>query len=63
MFKWLRASCEETKPIAADANRIVAKSSERGEPPCDVDPVEELGPTCWTRDGPICRQRRESASG
>ena len=32
----------EAKPIAADANRMVAKSSERGEPPCDVDPIEEL---------------------
>ena len=31
MFKWPR---EETKPIADDANRFVAKSSERGEPPC-----------------------------
>ena len=43
MFKWLRGLGEEkTKPIAADANRIVAKSSERGEPPCDADPIEEL---------------------
>ena len=42
MFKWLRGSREDRKPIAADANRIVAKSSERGEPPYDVDPIEEL---------------------
>jgi hypothetical protein len=28
--------------LPPDANRIVAKSSERGEPPCDVDPIEEL---------------------
>src|SRR5271165_3970191 len=42
MFKWLRGLREETKPIAADANRIIAKSSEQGEPPCDVDPIEEL---------------------
>ena len=39
MFKWPR---EETKPIADDANRFVAKSSERGEPPCDVEQIEEL---------------------
>ncbi len=42
MFKWLRGLREVTKPIAEDANRIVAKSSERREPPCDVDPIEEL---------------------
>lgn len=42
MFKWPRGLREETKPIAADANRIVAKSSEQGEPPCDVEPIEEL---------------------
>ena len=42
MFKWLRGLREETKPIAAEANRIGPKSSERGEPPCDVDPIEEL---------------------
>ena len=30
------------KPTGADDNRIVAKSSERGEPPCDLDPIEEL---------------------
>jgi hypothetical protein len=30
------------KPSGADANRIVPKSSERGEPSCDVDPIEEL---------------------
>jgi hypothetical protein len=33
---------DETKPIAADANRIVAKSSERDEPPCGVHLIEEL---------------------
>ena len=38
----VRGLREDRKPIAADANRIVAKSSERGEPPCDVDPIEEL---------------------
>ncbi len=37
MFKWLRGLRDETKPIAADANRMVAKSSERGEPPCGID--------------------------
>ena len=42
MFKWLRGLRAETKPIAADANCTVAKSSERREPPCDVDPIEEL---------------------
>ena len=42
MFKWLRWLREETRRIAEDANRIVAKSSERGEPPCDLDPIEEL---------------------
>jgi hypothetical protein len=42
MFKWLRGLRAETKPIAADANRIVARSSERGEPPCDVELIEEL---------------------
>ena len=42
MFKWLRGPREETKPIAADDNRIAAKPSERGEPPRDVDTIEEL---------------------
>jgi hypothetical protein len=42
MFKWLRWSREETKPVAEDVDRIVAKSSEQGEPPWYVDPVEEL---------------------
>jgi len=42
MFKWLRGLRAETKPIAEDANRIVAESSEPGEPPCDMDPIEEL---------------------
>jgi hypothetical protein len=54
IFEWLCGLREETKPIAADANRIVAKSSERGELPrgagwrvrttfLDVDPIEEPG--------------------
>ena len=42
MLKWLHGLREETKPVAADGTRIVAKSSERGEPPCGVDPIEEL---------------------
>ena len=42
--KWLRGLRQETKPIAEDANRIVAKSSERSEPPRDVHPLEELVP-------------------
>jgi hypothetical protein len=42
MLKGLRGLCEETKPIAEDANRIVENSSERGEPPCGVDPIGEL---------------------
>ena len=42
MFKWLRGLREATKPIAKDANRIAAKSSERGEPPPDPDPIKEL---------------------
>jgi hypothetical protein len=42
MFKWLRGLRQETRLIAADANRMVAKSSEWGEPPCYVDPIEEL---------------------
>ena len=42
MFKWLRWLREETKPVASDASHGVAKSSERGEPPCDVDQIEEL---------------------
>jgi hypothetical protein len=42
MFKWLRWLREETRRIAEDANRIVANSSEQGEPPCDLDPIEEL---------------------
>jgi hypothetical protein len=42
MFKWLRGLREQKKPIAEDANRIVAKSSECSEPLRDVDPIEEL---------------------
>ena len=42
MFKWPRGFREKAKPIAQDANRIVSKSSEQGEPPCAVDPIEEL---------------------
>jgi hypothetical protein len=42
MFSWLRGLREETKPIAADANGTVAKSSERGEPARGLDPIEDL---------------------
>ncbi len=42
MFKWLRGLREATKPIAKAANRIAAKSSERGELPPDADPIKEL---------------------
>ena len=42
MLKWLRGLREKTKPIAEDANRIVAKPSERSEPSCDPDPIVEL---------------------
>jgi hypothetical protein len=42
MFKWLRWSLEEIESIAAHANRMVARSSERGEPPCDVDRLKSL---------------------
>ena len=42
MFKWLRGLRDETKRIAEDANRIVVKSSERSEPPSDLDPIAEL---------------------
>ena len=46
MFKWLRVR-EETKPIATDANRIVAKSSEPGEPPCSLRPTRaDATPAC-----------------
>jgi hypothetical protein len=41
MFRWLRRSREETKHFAADVIRIPAKSTERGEPPSDMDPIEE----------------------
>jgi hypothetical protein len=40
MLKGVRGLRAETKP----ANRIVAKSSERSDPPFDVDPIEELCP-------------------
>ncbi len=39
MFKWLRGLREETRPIAADANRIVARLSEWANPRA----------TTWTR--------------
>ena len=42
MFKWLRWRGETTRTVAEVANRIVARSSDRGEPPADPDQVEEL---------------------
>ena len=41
MFKLLRGS-REGQAYCADANRIVAKTSEWGEPRCVVDPMEEF---------------------
>jgi len=35
MLNWLRGLRAETKPIGPDPDRIVVKSSERGEPPCE----------------------------
>src|SRR5271166_1429741 len=42
MFKWLRWGRERTRTVTEVANRIVARSSDRGEPPADPDQVEEL---------------------
>ena len=43
MFKWLRGLREETKPIAADAKPHELRNRASGaNPPCDVDPIEEL---------------------
>jgi hypothetical protein len=42
MFKWLRRQRSATKPVTADAYRIVAKSGNQTEPPSDPDPIEEL---------------------
>ncbi len=55
MFKWLRELREEIKSITADDNGIVAKSSEGGELPCDVDPIEELVRIVGSDDAPRCR--------
>src|SRR5271166_4394524 len=42
MFKWLRWRRETTRTVTEVANRIVARSIDRGEPPADPDQVEEL---------------------
>jgi hypothetical protein len=42
MFKWLRRQRSATKPVTADAYRIVAKSGNQTEPPSDPDPIEKL---------------------
>src|SRR5271166_2051059 len=42
MIKWLRTRRETARSGAKDANRIQAKSSERGNPPSDPDPIAEF---------------------
>ena len=45
MFKWLRWRRQTTlgaEGVEEHANRIVAKSIDRVEPPSDLDPIAEL---------------------
>src|SRR5271165_6487735 len=42
MFKWLRWRRETTRTVAEVANRSMARSSDRREPPAGPDQVEEL---------------------
>src|SRR5271157_5312346 len=42
MFKWLRRRRETPTPIADEANRIVARSGDWGEPRSAPDPIAEL---------------------
>lgn len=42
MFRGLHGLRAETQSRFRDAGRIVTKSSERGDPPCDADPIEVL---------------------
>jgi hypothetical protein len=42
MFKWLRRLRKTARRVIEDADRIVTKSIERGEPPSDNDPIAEL---------------------